>query len=61
MFAIAYQTGLAYIISLIVYQIGMLVSAGSFHVGTVIAFAFILFILYLLFRPQPSYQKKKIA
>lgn len=51
-FAIGYQTGLAYIASLCVYQVGTWITAGTFGGGTVVAFLFILGFLYLLFRPN---------
>ncbi len=50
-FAIGYQTVLAYIVGLCVYQIGTLIAEGVFGVGTVIAFLFVIAFLYLLFRP----------
>ena len=50
-FAIGYQCGLAYLVSLVVYQIGVLITAGTFGVGTVVAFLIIAFFLYMLFRP----------
>lgn len=50
-FAIGYQTLLAYIVSLCVFQIGMLITAGTFGIGTVIAFVLIIGFIYLLFRP----------
>lgn len=50
-FAIGYQTGLAYIVSLCIYQIGTLFAAGTFGIGTVFAALFITVFLYLLFRP----------
>ena len=50
-FAIGYQTLLAYVVSLCVYQIGTLITTGAFGVGTVIAFLFVIGFLYLLFRP----------
>ena len=49
--AIGYQCGLAYIVSLCIYQLGMLFTAGSFGVGTVVAFLLIAGFLFLLFRP----------
>ncbi len=51
-FAIGYQTGLAYIASLCVYQVGTWITAGTFGGGTVVAFLFIIVFLYLLFRPN---------
>ncbi len=50
-FAIGYQCGLAYVVSLCIYQIGMLITAGHFGIGTAIAFLLIVAFLYLLFRP----------
>ena len=55
-FAIGYQTLLAYVVSLCIYQIGTLITAGTFGVGTVVAFILIIGFLYLLFRP---YKKSK--
>lgn len=51
-FAIGYQTGFAYIASLCVFQVGTWITAGTFSVGTVVAFLFIIVFLYLLFRPN---------
>ena len=50
-FAIGYQCGLAYLVSLCIYQIGTLVTGGGFSIWTVVAFAIIIGFLYLLFRP----------
>ncbi len=50
-FAIGYQCGLAYVVSLCIYQIGTLITTGTFGVGTVVAFILIIGFLYLLFRP----------
>jgi len=41
-FAIGYQTGLAYIVSLCIYQIGTLISTGTFGAGTVVAFILVI-------------------
>lgn len=49
--AIGYQTCLAYLVSLCIYQIGTLITRGAFGVGTVAAFIIIIALLYLLFRP----------
>jgi ferrous iron transport protein B len=48
--AIGYMTGFAYIASLIVYQLGVFVTGGGFGVGTALAFAFLIGVIYLLFR-----------
>ena len=50
-FAIGYQCGLAYVVSLCIYQIGTLFTAGKFGIGTVVAFLCVIAFIYLLFRP----------
>ncbi|MDY2937958.1 MAG: ferrous iron transport protein B [Fusicatenibacter sp.] len=50
-FAIGYQTILAYVVSLCVYQIGTLITEGVFGIGTVAAILLIVGFVYLLFRP----------
>ena len=52
-FAILYQTGFAYLISLIIYQIGSLLLGNGFGIGTFAAFAGIALILYFTLR-KPS-------
>lgn len=49
--AIGYQTILAYVVSLCVYQIGTLITTGAFGIGTVIAFLLVLRFIWLLVRP----------
>lgn len=51
-FAIGYQTALAYVVSLCVYQIGTLITTGAFGVGTVAAFLLVIGFIYLLVRPN---------
>ena len=58
-FAIGYQTLLAYVVSLCVYQIGTLVTGGGFGVGTAVAFVVVAVMLFLLFRPDP-YKDQKV-
>ncbi len=48
--AIGYMTGLAYAVSLIVYQIGSLVTGGTFGIWSVISIVVLAGMLYLLFR-----------
>jgi len=48
--AIGYQCGLAYIVSLCIYQFGILFT-GHFGVGTVVAFLLTAGFLFMLFRP----------
>lgn len=50
-FAIGYQCGLAYVVSLCIYQIGTLITTGAFGMGTVVAILLVVGFLYLLFRP----------
>lgn len=49
--AIGYQTILAYVVSVCIYQIGTWVTVGSFGIGTIIAIILIIGFIYLLFRP----------
>lgn len=49
-FAIAYQTGFAYAVAMVVYQIGLLVTGNGVTIMTVIALVIFAFMLYLLFR-----------
>ena len=52
-FAIGYQCVFAYVIALIVYQLGLLFSGAGFGVGTVVAFALLAGLVYLLVRKNP--------
>ncbi len=49
-FAIGYQSGLAYAVSLCIYQIGILFT-GIFGIGTIVAFLLLAGFIYLLTRP----------
>ena len=49
--AIGYQTLLAYVVSLCIYQIGNLFLGGSFGIGTVVAVLLVIGFVYLLVRP----------
>ena len=57
-FAIGYQTLLAYVVSLCVYQIGTLITNGSFGMGTFSAFAVITGFCYLLLRKNQSVKNR---
>lgn len=50
-YAVGYQTLLAYVVALCVYQIGTLITTGSFGVFTIVAFALIAGFIFLLVRP----------
>ncbi|WP_308687295.1 ferrous iron transport protein B [uncultured Treponema sp.] len=52
-FAIIFQNVFAYVLTLIVYQLGMLFVHGHFGVGTVFAFVFLAGIIFALFRKDP--------
>ena len=60
-FAIGYQTLLAYVVSLCVYQIGTLVTAGTFGIGTIVAFLLVAGFVYLLVRPYKESTTLKIG
>ena len=54
--AIAYQTILAYVLALIIYQIG-LIFTGVFNVGSVFGIISLIILLYLIFRPNKYLNK----
>lgn len=56
-FAILFQNAFAYIVTLCVYQFGMLATTGEFGVGTVFAVIFAVGFLFMLFRPDPFKRK----
>lgn len=54
-FAIGYQTILAYVVSLIIHQIGGIITGSlTFGIGTVVAAICLVVMLYFLFRPMPT-------
>lgn len=59
-FAIGYQTVLAYLAALVVFQIGTLFEGGGFGLGTVAALIVIIFFIYLLFRPNKEEKKSAV-
>ena len=52
-FAIVFQNVFAYVLSLIVYQLGTFFAGGAFGMGTAVAFVLLALLLFLLFRPDP--------
>ncbi|MBQ7721495.1 MAG: ferrous iron transporter B [Kiritimatiellae bacterium] len=56
-FAIAFQLFVGYVLSMSIYQIGMLAIAGAFGFWTVVAFALDLVCIWMVFRPA----KKAVA
>lgn len=51
LFAIGYQTGFAYAVSLCIYQFWTFIATGIFSIGTAFAFIILAGFIYLLFRP----------
>ena len=59
-FAIGYQTILAYIVSLCVYQIGTFATTGAFGIGTVVAVILVAVFIYLLVRPYKESNRLEV-
>lgn len=57
---IAYQMGFAYLVSLIFYNIANLILYGIFNIGTILGFAGLILLIYLLIR-KPSKGKKALS
>jgi len=55
-FAISYMCVFAYAVSLIIYQLGTLLSGGSFTVWTAVAIVVLAYLLYMLFRKNNNIQ-----
>ena len=60
-FAIGYQCGLAYIVSLCIYQFGTLFTGGGFGLWTVVTVVLLIAFLYMLFRPYKESKSLKVA
>ena len=60
-FAIGYQCGLAYIVSLCIYQFGTQFTGGGFGLWTVVAVVLLIAFLYMLFRPYKESKSLKVA
>ncbi len=58
-FAIIFQNVFAYVLSLIVFQLGTFFAGGGFSVWTAAGFALLAALLFLLFRPDP-YKSEKV-
>ena len=58
-FAILFQNIFAYVVCLIVYQIGSLLTGGAFGVGSIVAIILLAALLFMLFRPDP-YKDQKV-
>ena len=59
-FAVGYQTLLAYVVALCVYQIGTFITAGTFGVGVVVAMILVIGFIYLLVRPYKESSTLKV-
>lgn len=57
LFAVAYQCGLAYVVAMIVYQLGTYITGGGFSAGTAAALLLLAGLIFLLFRPNPYKNK----
>ena len=60
LFAIGYMCGFAYVISLIIYQLGLLFTGAGFGLGTVVALVLLAALLYLMFRGN-RYENDKLS
>lgn len=60
-FAIIFQNVFAYCVALMFYQFGLLMEGGSFGIGTAAAVVVLLGFLYMLFRPDPYKNQKKVS
>ena len=58
-FAIIFQNLFAYVVCLIVYQLGSVLTGGAFGIWTIIALILLAVMLFLLFRPDP-YKNQKV-
>ena len=58
--AIGYQCIFAYVISLIIYQLGTWFATGVFGLGTIVAIILVAALVYLLVRPNPEDRAKKL-
>ncbi|HIU34697.1 MAG TPA: ferrous iron transport protein B [Candidatus Pullichristensenella excrementigallinarum] len=59
-FAIGYQCGFAYVVALIVYQLGLLFSGAGFTIGTLIASIALAVLIYLVVRKN-KYQNSRFT
>ena len=58
--AVGYQTVLAYIVSMCIYQIGTLIATGAFSIGTIVSFLFLICFAWFLFRPYRQAREKTV-
>ena len=60
LFALGYQCGFAYTISLFIYQFGLMFSGTPDPIGLAAAILLLIFMIYLLVRPDKNRQRRKI-
>ncbi|MCD8075596.1 MAG: ferrous iron transporter B [Lachnospiraceae bacterium] len=61
-FAIGYQCGFAYLVSLVAYQlVGLTTGECSFGVFTIVAIAIVVLFVYMLVRPDPNRKHVKVG
>lgn len=60
-FAVAYQTGFAYAISMIVYQLGSAFMGDVHIIELIVSIALLVLILYMLFRPEKKHEQERLA
>lgn len=58
-FAIIYQNVFAYCVALMIYQFGTFAAGGAFGLGTAAAVLILVFMLFMLLRPDPYKDKKR--
>ena len=58
-FAIVYQNVFAYCVALMIYQFGTFAAGGAFGLGTAAAVLILVFMLFMLLRPDPYKDKRR--
>ena len=57
-FAIIFQNVFAYLVSLMIYQLGTLLMGGAFTLGTAAALLVLIGMLWMLLRPDPNKSRR---
>ena len=60
-FGVGYQCVYAYVVALIIYQVGLLFTGGGFGIGTICALACLAGMIYLLFRKPYADRRPRMA
>ena len=61
LFAIAYQCGFAYVVGLLITQIGNIFTGNPNIIGIIVSVALLIFIGYMLFRPYKEAKKLQVS